>query len=145
MEIIVLQHIKVEDPGYIKDLMLKDGVNLTTIELDEDEKIPQWIVVSWEDTNNEDPILTLTVSTQVGTGEPDPDCDDPGAEGWKVKGALSLSVAISCEFGPIDSVTVYTAGIDETQKSQNNIQGSDDKLEIFKAKSKISQGTNPLS
>ena len=35
MEIIVLQHIKVEDPGYIKDLMLKDGVNLTTIELDE--------------------------------------------------------------------------------------------------------------
>ena len=40
MEIIVLQHIKVEDPGYIKDLMLKDGVNLTTIELDEGEKIP---------------------------------------------------------------------------------------------------------
>ena len=41
MEIIVLQHIKVEDPGYIKDLMLKDGVNLTTIELDEGEKIPE--------------------------------------------------------------------------------------------------------
>ena len=40
MEVIVLQHIKIEDPGYIKDLMLKDGVNLTTIELDEDEKIP---------------------------------------------------------------------------------------------------------
>ena len=40
MEIIVLQHIKVEDPGYIKDLMLKDGVSLTTIELDEGEKIP---------------------------------------------------------------------------------------------------------
>ena len=40
MEVIVLQHIKVEDPGYIKDLMLKDGVNLTTIELDEGEKIP---------------------------------------------------------------------------------------------------------
>ena len=40
MEIIVLQHIKIEDPGYIKDLMLKDGVNLTTIELDEGEKIP---------------------------------------------------------------------------------------------------------
>jgi len=41
MEIIVLQHIKVEDPGYIKDLMLKDGVHLTTIELDEGEKIPK--------------------------------------------------------------------------------------------------------
>ena len=41
MDIIVLQHIKVEDPGYIKDLMLKDGVNLTTIELDEGEKIPE--------------------------------------------------------------------------------------------------------
>ena len=41
MEIIVLQHIKVEDPGYIKDLMLKDWVSLTTIELDEGEKIPE--------------------------------------------------------------------------------------------------------
>jgi GMP synthase-like glutamine amidotransferase len=40
MEVIVLQHIKIEDPGYIKDLMLNDGVNLTTIELDEGEKIP---------------------------------------------------------------------------------------------------------
>ena len=40
MEVIVLQHIKIEDPGYIKDLMLKDGVNLTTIELDEGETIP---------------------------------------------------------------------------------------------------------
>ena len=41
MEIIILQHIKVEDPGYIKDLMLSDGFNLTTIELDKGEKIPQ--------------------------------------------------------------------------------------------------------
>ncbi len=41
MEIIVLQHIKVEDPGYIKDLMLSDGFNLTTIELDRNEKIPR--------------------------------------------------------------------------------------------------------
>ena len=41
MEIIVLQHIKVEDPGYIKDLMIKDGFNLTTIELDKNEKIPK--------------------------------------------------------------------------------------------------------
>ena len=40
MEVIILQHIKVEDPGYIKDLMLADGVKLTTIELDEGEKIP---------------------------------------------------------------------------------------------------------
>ena len=40
MDIIVLQHIKIEDPGYIKDLMMADGFNLTTIELDEGEKIP---------------------------------------------------------------------------------------------------------
>jgi len=40
MEVIVLQHIKIEDPGYIKDLMLLDDVNLTTIELDEGNKIP---------------------------------------------------------------------------------------------------------
>ena len=40
MNIIALQHIKIEDPGYIKDLMLADGLNLTTIELDEGEKIP---------------------------------------------------------------------------------------------------------
>ena len=41
MEIIVLQHIKIEDPGYIKDLMLSDNFNLTTIELDQGEKISQ--------------------------------------------------------------------------------------------------------
>ena len=41
MRILILQHIKIEDPGYIKDLMIKDGANLTTIELDEGEKIPQ--------------------------------------------------------------------------------------------------------
>ena len=46
MNIIVLQHIKIEDPGYIKDLMLADGVNLTTIELDEGEKIPNDLRVS---------------------------------------------------------------------------------------------------
>ena len=38
--VIVLQHIKIEDPGYIKDLMINEGVKLTTIELDEGEKIP---------------------------------------------------------------------------------------------------------
>ena len=41
MEIIILQHIKIEDPGYIKDLMLKENCRLTTIELDEGEKIPK--------------------------------------------------------------------------------------------------------
>ena len=41
MNIIILQHIKIEDPGYIKDLMIKDGVELTTIELDEGDKIPK--------------------------------------------------------------------------------------------------------
>ncbi len=40
MRVIILQHIKIEDPGFIKDLMIKDGVQLTTIELDEGEKIP---------------------------------------------------------------------------------------------------------
>jgi len=41
MKAIVLQHIKIEDPGYIKDLMLADGWNLTTLELDEGDKIPK--------------------------------------------------------------------------------------------------------
>ena len=41
MNIIVLQHIKIEDPGYIKDLMLADKFKLTTIELDEGESIPK--------------------------------------------------------------------------------------------------------
>jgi GMP synthase-like glutamine amidotransferase len=41
MNVIVLQHIKIEDPGYLKDLMLDDGVKITTIELDEGEKIPE--------------------------------------------------------------------------------------------------------
>ena len=41
MEAIVLQHIKIEDPGYIKDLMIADGWKLVTIELDEGDKIPK--------------------------------------------------------------------------------------------------------
>ncbi len=41
MEILVLQHINIEDPGYIKDLKLSDNFNLTTIELDQGEKIPK--------------------------------------------------------------------------------------------------------
>ena len=40
MEIVVLQHIKIEDPGHIKDLMISDGAKLTTIELDEGDHIP---------------------------------------------------------------------------------------------------------
>ena len=28
MRIIILQHIKIEDPGFIKDLMIKDGAEL---------------------------------------------------------------------------------------------------------------------
>ena len=39
--IIILQHISIETPGYILDLMIKDGMKLTTIELDEGEKIPE--------------------------------------------------------------------------------------------------------
>jgi len=41
MKIIILQHISIEDPGYIKDLMIEDKFDLTTIELDQGEKIPQ--------------------------------------------------------------------------------------------------------
>ena len=40
MNILILQHISVEDPGYIKVLMQKDQCKLTTIELDKEEKIP---------------------------------------------------------------------------------------------------------
>ena len=40
MRVLILQHIKIEDPGFIKDLMIKDGAKLTKIELDEGEKIP---------------------------------------------------------------------------------------------------------
>ena len=38
--IIILQHIDIETPGYILDLMHEDNFNLTTIELDQGEKIP---------------------------------------------------------------------------------------------------------
>ena len=40
MRIIILQHIACETPGYIKDLMDKDGIELTTIQLDEGGIIP---------------------------------------------------------------------------------------------------------
>ena len=38
--IIVLQHIPIETPGYLLDLMKQDKYNITTIELDHGEKIP---------------------------------------------------------------------------------------------------------
>ncbi len=38
--ILILQHIDIETPGYILDLMKKDKFNLTTIELDVGERIP---------------------------------------------------------------------------------------------------------
>ena len=38
--IIILQHIPIETPGYILDLMKEDKFNITTIELDHGEKIP---------------------------------------------------------------------------------------------------------
>ena len=40
MKIIILQHIACETPGYIKDLMIKDGFDLKTIQLDEGDSIP---------------------------------------------------------------------------------------------------------
>ncbi len=40
MKILVLQHIEIEDPGYIKDLMLADQCEITTVELDQGELIP---------------------------------------------------------------------------------------------------------
>ena len=52
MKILILQHVACETPGYIKDLMLADGFNLTTIELDEGEKIP-------EDFDNYDGIFCM--------------------------------------------------------------------------------------
>ena len=41
MKILSLQHIECETPGYIKDLMVADGFDLTTVELDVGEKIPE--------------------------------------------------------------------------------------------------------
>ena len=41
MKILILQHVESETPAYIKDLMIVDGFDLTTVELDEGEKIPE--------------------------------------------------------------------------------------------------------
>ena len=55
-KIIILQHIDIETPGYILDLMKKDNLNLTTIQLDEGEKIPNNIEefdgIEWKKTND---------------------------------------------------------------------------------------------
>ena len=53
MKILILQPIECETPGFIKDLMIKDGFDLTTIELDAGEKIPDDLKkfdesLSWE-------------------------------------------------------------------------------------------------
>ena len=40
MKIIILQHIECETPGYIKDLMIRDNVEITTIHLNQGKKIP---------------------------------------------------------------------------------------------------------
>ncbi len=39
-QVLVLQHIAIEDPGYIKDLMEADGWELHAVELDAGETIP---------------------------------------------------------------------------------------------------------
>jgi len=39
-DILVLQHIEIEDPGYLLDLMRADGMRVTQIELDAGESIP---------------------------------------------------------------------------------------------------------
>ena len=41
MKIIILQHIAIETPGYIKDLMIQDNIELTTVQLDEGGIIPK--------------------------------------------------------------------------------------------------------
>ena len=38
--LLVLQHIEIEDPGYLMDLMRADGMRVTQIELDAGESIP---------------------------------------------------------------------------------------------------------
>ena len=50
--ILVLQHIPIEDPGYVKDLMDADGWSLTQVELDEGDTIPA-------DTEQYDALLVM--------------------------------------------------------------------------------------
>ena len=41
MKILSLQHIAIEDPGTFKDFLLADGLELTTVQLDEGDSIPK--------------------------------------------------------------------------------------------------------
>jgi GMP synthase-like glutamine amidotransferase len=41
MKILSLQHIAIEDPGTFKDYLLADGLELTTVQLDEGDSIPK--------------------------------------------------------------------------------------------------------
>jgi len=41
LNILSLQHIKIEDPGTFKDYLLKDGHQITAIQLDEGDQIPK--------------------------------------------------------------------------------------------------------
>jgi hypothetical protein len=41
MKILSLQHIAIEDPGTFKDFLLADGLELTTVQLDEGDPIPK--------------------------------------------------------------------------------------------------------
>ncbi|PPR75373.1 MAG: hypothetical protein CFH05_00712, partial [Alphaproteobacteria bacterium MarineAlpha3_Bin4] len=40
MRFLVFQHINIEHPGVFREFMAKDGVECTTVELDEGETIP---------------------------------------------------------------------------------------------------------
>ena len=71
---------------------------------------------------------------------PNPDltsatCPNNAGPGWDIEpGDSFIKVFFGCDFGPIDSVTIYTDGINESQPAQNKIQGNDDELQIFRAK-----------
>lgn len=41
LNILSLQHIKIEDPGTFKDYLLEDGHEITTIQLDEGDSVPK--------------------------------------------------------------------------------------------------------
>jgi len=43
MKILSFQHIAIEDPGTFKDFLLADGLELTTVQLDEGDSIPKKI------------------------------------------------------------------------------------------------------
>ena len=40
MKFLSLQHIDIEDPGTFKDYLLADGHEITTIQLDQGDRIP---------------------------------------------------------------------------------------------------------